>query len=150
VPRAGTAKHLRIEGVGTLSLAGRVLDPDGNPVPNARVMASGMAEAEGSSGNSDNTDASGRFRVLGLKKGAYRVRAQATYSSSIPDFEKAMAPVEVAPIQAGTEDLDLRLRRPAWIEGSVLDETNQPVPDAWVVVYSAGGSGWGWGAMTDA
>ena len=141
VPRAGTAKNLRIEVAGSLSLAGRVLDPEGKPVPRALVTANGMAEAEGSSGSS-SSDASGRFRVRGLKKGTYRVLARESVMT--------MAPVEVTSIPVGREDLELSLRRPASIEGHVLDETEQPVPKTWVVARPAGGSGWGWGDMTDA
>jgi hypothetical protein len=116
---------------GSLSLSGKVLDPEGNPVPRASVHAQGEGDAAGSSGGAE-TDANGRFQLRALRKGLYRVGAQATYWSFPPDRDGTTVPAEVASIQAGKEDLELRLRRPAWIEGEVLDESGQPVTDAWV------------------
>jgi len=71
----------------TASIAGEVVDPEGNPVEGAQVSASPRMDGGGGSGgfnpammrgggrNVEITDAGGRFKVTGLAEGNYRLRA---------------------------------------------------------------------------
>lgn len=129
-------------------ITGRVLDPDGSPVEEARVVAEGAAgEAEVPPGGEEeepggslsrleellteelrglgssvtfDTGPDGAFRIGGLAKGTFRLVA------SKRGFLDATATVE-----AGTPDVVLRLGRGFTIEGRVVEAgTGKPIPEA--------------------
>ncbi len=149
VPRAQVVRGVRLVLLGTDSLSGSVLDPDGNPVVWALVSARGEGEASGSSASA-STDAKGRFTLEGLRKGTFLVRAQTTTGSFEADHDPTTipAPVQIASIPTGSENLELRLRRPAVIDGDVIDESGRPVSD--VSVFAALDGGFLASAKTDA
>lgn len=106
------------------TLAGRVLDPKGNPVENARVdlVESGSSIMSGSSINqSAITDADGNFEIGGIPQGIYRLRA----------FSRGFSPAAEDPVvvngRGETQDLDLHLGAGRTVSGVVLDENNRPV-----------------------
>lgn len=102
------------------SLRGRVLDPSGAPVPDARVEAL-VPEVE-----PVRSDAAGRFALQGLPPGGVRVRAQAEgYGAGVADV----------PLAPGQElGHDVVLIEPTAVKGRVTDQLGAPVPDAviWV------------------
>ncbi|HAK56517.1 MAG: TonB-dependent receptor [Vicinamibacterales bacterium] len=96
LPRPGLAADLN----------GTVVDPDGRPVPNARVLLS----RAGAVSATTTTDAQGRFGMV-LAAGRYEVRA------SVPGFRS-----DVVPLDVGADDL-LRITialRVSAIEESVV------------------------------
>ena len=108
----------------------RVEDPDGEPVPGARVT---LAYASiGLLQRVDTTNEEGKVRIGPVVPGPYVVRAEA-------DGYLPAAPIEVdvaAPDGGNVEEEVLVLARPARISGIVTDESGQPVPGAEVLVDS--------------
>lgn len=108
-------------------IRGRVLDPDGRPVPggNVRVNAvDGHAELY-----VDLHSRGGEFETTSLRPGAYDVVARGPHDRP----HHASEPVRVL---AGGPPLDVRLRAGARARGRVLDATTRELVDAQVVVTS--------------
>ena len=96
------------------TLQGKVLDPDGQEVPNARVsLLSGLAPVE-----DRLTDAEGAYRLEGLLKGNYTVIA------SVTGFSDRSAEIILG--QGETRTLDLRLRVSAVKEQVVVSASLEP------------------------
>jgi hypothetical protein len=79
---------------------------------------------------SPQTDASGRFEVLGLPKGRYAVAAKGAQWLLSPAVQT----------EAGRRDVLVRLTRRFRVTGQVLDETGQPVSTARVSARLAPGA----------
>jgi hypothetical protein len=73
VAAGGDSTRLRIQIAPLGTLRGRVLDPDGQPVPRIRVE---LFRIHASSGAILTTDSQGRFFAYNLGTGAYRLRAR--------------------------------------------------------------------------
>ncbi|MDH3786914.1 MAG: carboxypeptidase-like regulatory domain-containing protein, partial [Acidobacteriota bacterium] len=107
-------------------LAGRVVDPDDVPVPDATVEVSFMTEY-GSSSRSAQADRSGRYRVFGLPEDpAYS--ASATADGFRPDVQQQVAP--------NAEDVDFVLEPNSIVKGRVLDESGRPITMFQIGLYS--------------
>ena len=94
------------------SIAGRVLDPDGQVVPRAIVIVEGPIATP----RTAVTDSRGAFEVAGLPDGAYTIRA------SSPGLSSAPLPIAVA--DAGRATIDIPLRLAALDEALVVTATS--------------------------
>jgi hypothetical protein len=107
----------------------KVVDPQGDPVPRARVTVGysniSMLQRMG------ETDEEGYVRVGPLVPGPYVVRADA--ADYLPS-----EPVEIEIKDGDAQEQTLVLARPGRIEGIVLDEDGLPVPGADVLVDAEG------------
>ncbi|MEM7263601.1 MAG: carboxypeptidase regulatory-like domain-containing protein, partial [Planctomycetota bacterium] len=95
------------------TIAGRVVDLDGNPIVAARLEA-------GSSSSPDKTksDEEGYFLLDGLSAGSHRVRCKA----------KGYVESSKSDVETGTEDLEFQLIPAAEIIGRVIDKkTGEPI-----------------------
>ncbi|MEK7704621.1 MAG: carboxypeptidase regulatory-like domain-containing protein [Myxococcota bacterium] len=113
-----------------LTLSGRVLDADDNPVPGARVTAhraAGDPFADERSWWNCDSDEEGRFALTGLGSGDYALVA--TFAGMVPSSELV--------VTAGSTNAVLRLGAPGGsIIGTVRDEvTDRPVA-GFVIVLS--------------
>lgn len=117
---------------------GVVLSHDGKPVADADVnMRSATGERGWTDWENERTGADGRFEMVGVRAGRYKVSAS-------PDSEPATEdPVEVEIPDGGDATVEIRLVRGGSVVGSVVDETGQPV--ARVNVRARGGKRWSWG-----
>jgi len=119
-----------------LYLRGRVLGPDGE------TISAGYVTAQGEGGFADDNFRQGEFAVGPLPGGPFVVRA------SVPGAS-GLAPSAGARFEAGTEGIELVLRRAASLSVRVLDARGSAVPDAMVWVLAAPGSeGSGGGTFT--
>jgi hypothetical protein len=121
----------RIEGVELVldapaRIAGRVVDGDGEPVPEVHVIAYPDVLEDGvdgialRGGGQATTDGGGRFELTGLAEGRYRLQAQRTSGWQMRGQPGAQA-------RTGDEDVELRLEREGGIKGRVaLDEGGYP------------------------
>ncbi len=134
-----SAPTLRVELRDGASIAGRVSWADGQAARDIKVRVtfdasalSGMgafnamqgAEGEGS------TDPDGRFRVSGLGKGPFTVRALATpdgRSAERDDVEAWAARADH--VSPGASDVELVLHAPITISGTVRNRRGEPVTD---------------------
>lgn len=107
----------------------RVVDPEGNPVPNARVTV-GYASISLLQRQTE-TDLEGRAPLGPLVPGPYVVHADA--SGYLPS-----EPLQVELDGPDLKEQTLVLARPARIEGIVVDEDGRPVPSADVLVDAEG------------
>ncbi len=120
------------------SIAGRVLDGDGKPVPNATVVASARGTSEHvqlvngvvTSGVQGLTNAAGAYELKGL--------AAATYGLSVMDRGRPLRMRSAPPaIVLGANDhktsVDLAVDRATGkISGTVTGPDGKPLADAWV------------------
>jgi protocatechuate 3,4-dioxygenase beta subunit len=116
---------LRIEVTRGLSIAGRIVDEQGRPVPRKYVKAepvrARVLDDKSPDGafyiRSTRTDDDGRFRLTGLRAAPHHLSAG---GGSPPDDEFfAWSRYDVP---AGKEDVEIRLRRGLAIRGRILDE----------------------------
>ncbi len=140
-------------------IAGRVLDPSGDPVGNARVVAlrhlpqgTSTNLAFAPAGPSAQTNDLGEFRVFGLASGEYIVAASlsginaastaktvltTTYFPSTPDQNSATTVTVTAP--DAVNGLEIRLASvPAFrVTGVVVDANGAPVAGAMIMLMPA-------------
>jgi uncharacterized GH25 family protein len=112
------------EVVAALSIQGRITFTDGAPVAGVRVAAlkeDGGGYAEGRS------DADGRFLILGLSAGTYRLDVQAS-----ADGRQNMVARVVDGIAAGSSDVHVRVERGRIVSGHVTDASGNAVVGAQV------------------
>lgn len=105
------------------TLPGRVVDPDGRPVAGARVWArrsGGVALA--ASEHEVESDAEGRFEILGLDAGA-RLHLRVRH----PDFQEVKLHGRLG---AGGRPLELTLHPGIRVHGRVLRSDGSPVAEA--------------------
>ncbi len=98
--------------VDRLSIAGRVLDGNGQPVPDVTVSA-GTTDWQRSSQQSV-TDQSGAFAIRDLRSGPYRLTTSALGDSS------------VTTVEAGKTDIVIRLAASGSIEGTLEQFPDRP------------------------
>ncbi|GMU01036.1 hypothetical protein KH5H1_51560 [Corallococcus caeni] len=108
----------------TLPVAGQVVSEEGTPVPGLQVLLEG--DTATASVQRTTTDDAGRFRFT-----APAVAHQLSTGSG-----GAFATLDVTPPM---EHVQLRLQRGVMLEGSVRDDTGQPIPDARVETYREDG-----------
>ncbi|PKO16232.1 hypothetical protein CVU37_11455 [candidate division BRC1 bacterium HGW-BRC1-1] len=122
------------------SLGGVVVDPQGKPVPEAKVNATayvslGMSSMGETVGDTVS-DAEGRFALLNLPVGSNSLTAHKKgFASSVDQKEE----IEEDKTRS---DVRLELRPPHFIAGRVTDTNKKPIAGASVSFYSqSGGSG---------
>lgn len=128
------------------SIAGRVLDANGKPVPGSRVFWSAFrdddellvdqtAATTPAPLGETKTDEAGRFRIEFEKAGALVAVRIAT--PGLPEARLA------GPFDSGdtTELGDVRLIAPSKLSGKVVDEAGKPVAGARVLIINGGGGG---------
>jgi large repetitive protein len=103
------------------SITGTVLGPEGQPIAGAMVRVEGdfSFRAINSSGL-EKTDAKGRFEIVGLEAGLYRVVARH------PDFAPGVAS-GIAVERSGDVQADLVLERGTRIVGRLVGSSERPV-----------------------
>lgn len=112
------------------TIAGKVVDGSGAPVPGARVVATIDVPIHAAAGadlhptGSDESGADGTFRIEGLDSGAYDLIAS--------DGEHA--PARAEKVAAGAEGVTLKLGTAGAIEGVVRNQDGKPVAAFSVVV----------------
>lgn len=111
-----------------LVVAGRVEHADGRAARDAVVLASNDDDA---STLDARCDADGAFVIGPLVRGPWKVHAYANGSS----------PSRPVVVQAGAEDVVLRLRAESRLAVVVRDEAGEPVGDAFVGIVPSGGLG---------
>jgi len=105
-------------------LRGRVLDPEGRPVPGTYLSVEPLAP-RATSDRSDRSsatrsDAEGRFEFLGLKAGDYRLHAQ-PWLPEDRDSDTPLLPTYLKPVATDASELTLVLPRGATIRGTLRD-----------------------------
>jgi protocatechuate 3,4-dioxygenase beta subunit/5-hydroxyisourate hydrolase-like protein (transthyretin family) len=106
------------------SVEGRVLSPDGRPVPGAEVtvVQSDSVTGFGFSGLYAQTDGDGRYNLEGVPPGPRTLEARAN------GYRRAVRDLEVTAGAANTADLTLE--RGFEVSGRVIDEAGNPVASA--------------------
>jgi hypothetical protein len=118
-----------------LAIEGHVFGPDGNPVEHASLRTSRTTGTR--TQLNAETDAQGRFRMIGLVEGAYDLSVFCWDEHS----ETRFAPANAARVPAGSRDVIVRLRNVARIEGFVREVDGTPVPVATVIARVGGPGG---------
>ena len=128
VGRAGGATEgLELRLAFGASIAGRVLLPDGGLAAGARIELAPSAPvdepawAEARSWRVAAADARGAFRFTGLEEVPHDLFATA-------GAEPARLQARVGRVEAGSEDVELRLLETAALSGRVLGDDGEPVP----------------------
>jgi thiol-disulfide isomerase/thioredoxin len=115
---------------GALAAAeGQVTDPTGKPIPGAHAMLFEMRDGTGTSGQSVETDARGRFRIEGLWPDlAFFVEVRATgYGVGQPHADAPGSnTVELPKVVLPIAD--------SFVEGRIVDENGKPCTGASVMV----------------
>jgi large repetitive protein len=148
VPESGSTEEVDVRLARGLAIHGQVVEgPSGQPVADAQVEAQASHERSFFFGfnpqrnpNSTNTDASGRYEILGLAPGMYSVTARH------PDWTEATA---TADLKDQPANVDLRLGKGGKVTGTVVSG-GRPVPSATVSIAPTGDFGpTGRSAVTD-
>ncbi|MDX1502481.1 MAG: carboxypeptidase regulatory-like domain-containing protein, partial [Thermoanaerobaculia bacterium] len=135
---APTAQPLRVELAAAARLAGRVLDPGGGPIEDARVHAQPLSETgarivfrRADSGWA-RTDADGRFELeVDPGRLAVTVNANGWQGAQLSEID--------APPGGSVTGLEIVLRRGASIVGRIVGGDGRPVSGAQVMTGSGGG-----------
>ena len=123
-----------------VTLAGTVVDPNGNPIENASVLAQTGSEEDWGEGSSEDTDASGAFAFERVALGGlFLVASHDDWASS------ETLPIDLAPGES-LDDIVLQLRNGGTITGEVYDSQGQPAVGQNV---QAGSGGFGFGGGED-
>ena len=127
------------------SISGRVLDPDGNPVPFAGVNANAIVYCNDCYGSAQ-ANAQGYYTIDKLPATDYRVRASV---GGYPDQhyykqvgENSANPVTVT-LGQDTPNIDFRLLRGGKITGQVRHPNSDPVEGMYMSASAINGGGWG-------
>jgi protocatechuate 3,4-dioxygenase beta subunit len=108
-------------------VAGVVVDPDGQPVAEAKVWLIAEGEESYDHGwDSPQTDAEGRFRFEEVKAGRYRIVATPAGE------DDPLAPGVSQTIEAGDVGARVALTKSESITGRILTATGDPMPKLWV------------------
>lgn len=111
------------------TVEGRVLSPEGRPVPNARVSVAepGSDAFSAFSRVRATTDGDGRYRLDGVPPGPQTLEATAEgYRRGVRDVE----------VTAETRTIDFELERGLEVSGRVVDDAGHPVPSAQVMLVA--------------
>jgi len=127
------------------SIAGQVLDGDGNPAAGIDISAySGASTLEDQTGGGASTvsDDHGHYHVSGLPAGKYRVSALFNLTTRDMADPFTRVDVEGVRVNAGetTRDVDINLEDTAALRGVVLDAAGEPVPSAHVRFWTDQGA----------
>jgi hypothetical protein len=115
-------KRHEIRLVAALKVTGIVVNPDGQPVPNAEVRLGARFSGRSRDGK---TDAAGRFSIGGQAIGETIILAKARGYGPV---------VEKLNITAATPEVRLTLKAGNRFIGRVVDPDNQPLEGVWVSV----------------
>ena len=121
------------------SIAGRVLDPEGKPVAEARVVATSASEpfpVVDPRRDGVLTGADGTFQIPAVSAGTWRLTA-----SHAAHGPATSAPITVDGARAKT-NVELKLEAGASIKGKVVDTNGKPVESAEVRVVARGHLEW--------
>ncbi len=136
------AKPVDAPAPGRMFVTGRVLDPQGNPVPNATVMASARARAIGAAIGLEALSSDPIGHASSDSSGRFRLDAPRTSSSRYDQFTAiAMAPghgvgwVDLDP-DADRPDAQVTLRPEQVIQGRLFDVAGQPASGVKISVWS--------------
>jgi protocatechuate 3,4-dioxygenase beta subunit len=113
------------------SVEGRVLSPEGDPVPNAGVAVAEVARAGTVAFPSlrSGTDADGHYRIEGIAPGPHTLEAYSEgYRGAVRDVEA----------KGETRGVDFQLDRGLELSGRVIDTAGNPVAGAVVFVEGTG------------
>ncbi|MBN8228697.1 carboxypeptidase regulatory-like domain-containing protein [Corallococcus macrosporus] len=108
----------------TLPIAGQVLSAEGTPAPGVQVLLEGST-ATASTQRTTTDDA-----------GCFRFTAPAVAHQLNAESGGAFATLDVTP---PLEHVELRLQQGVFLEGTVRDDTGQPIPNARVQTYREDG-----------
>ncbi|MFL6262254.1 MAG: carboxypeptidase regulatory-like domain-containing protein [Thermoanaerobaculia bacterium] len=125
---APTQEPLRIELKTGRTLAGRVRNPEGKPVPQAEIFLQTGPEA--GPRQLGTADEDGRFRFAGIQPGTVALAVQA------PGYQLARLQDLRIPEESDVEGLEITLRKGSMLEVQVLDSRRQPVAGAWVMAHA--------------
>jgi hypothetical protein len=127
---------LRIELQKARSLSGRVVGPEGKPVPGAHL--SYVEEVRTRSGRSSSGSSSSEFRGRSDAEGFFRIGSLKPGSADLIVSAEGYRTKRIQgipiPDRGEAESLEIRLERSAILEVTVLDETGEPVAGADVMV----------------
>jgi len=127
----GDAIEVRLPGT---TLGGKVVDPDGNGIPNVTVTLQTYAGAEWHHTESP-TDDRGRFRFRGASKGPYQLAVRAPGRELIGGVRRESAARDDAVLVVASPDEAERRR----VRGTVVAESGEPIEEAiGYVVFGAG------------
>lgn len=112
-----------------LTVAGRVLGPDGEPLSDAYVRLLGEQDPFAPF-ISAHSDEEGRYRLQGVAPGLH------SFEANHGEYQRAVRDLEVQP---GDNRLDFRLTQGLSVEGRVLDPEGKPVDGAHVYLQSSDG-----------
>lgn len=122
---APTSEPITIELPPSRTLAGRVVGPEGEPVPNADVMAVAQTGLGSQSGSPlGRTDAAGEFRGGRLRPGTVDLQVSAG------GYQEALWRGVRIPPDRDPEPITITLERGAVLEGRTVDQDGNPVADA--------------------
>ncbi|MHC4846599.1 MAG: carboxypeptidase regulatory-like domain-containing protein [Planctomycetota bacterium] len=130
----GEDREVEVSMVLGASIAGTVVDVDGQPVPGARVALQKLdisltalnAAFEDIMSDNERTDGEGRFAFTGLPDGAYKI--------VLSEDEYRRAKSERIEVEGGDSFADLVIVAESGLTltGVVLDQDDEPVNNAWV------------------
>lgn len=113
------------------SITGRVLGDDGQPIPNATIIAFSQSGARGNNSSGATSDATGKFTLGNLDPGAYNLNAYAP--GYVLDADFMAEPAERKYYYVG-DTATLRLVKGSVITGKVTDANGDPLVGARVSV----------------
>ena len=137
VPAGEIVEDVELVVAAGLSLTGRVVDPDGAPVPDVFVSLLAMQPSE-QPPSAQFTNARGRFEFHGLEDHAYRLELQ-PWVKSRTDAPVAVVGRTVEDVRAGGPELELALERGERIAGRVLAADGGPAASLAVVALGPDG-----------
>lgn len=125
-----------------LDIGGSVVDAGGRGVAGAWVNVESVPGTDGAAPVDTGAEAGadGRFKVSGLLAGAYRIVARSD----------GFAPVLLAGVAAGRDDLRLVMTTGTSVKGVVVDGDGVPIPNVQVQLSTTEGQTWIAGAQSDA
>lgn len=113
------------------SITGRVVGDDGQPIPNATIIAFAQSGARGNNSSGATSDAAGKFTLGNLDPGAYTLNAFAP--GYVLDADFLTEPAERKYYYVG-DAATLRLVKGSVITGKVTDANGDPLVGARVSV----------------
>lgn len=115
--------ELRWEVDAGVSISGRVVDRDSEPIANAEITLSTRANGDPTATRTSESAEDGSFEVTGLVAGPYGVRAQASGFADAPEAIEVVAPGDVVVV----------LSKGGTIEGTVRTGAGEPISGMLIV-----------------
>lgn len=127
-----------------LTLGGKVVNEDGQPVESANVWASMMLEGRAGTQqwSSDRTKADGTFELEGVVAGKYQI------SVSAEDYLELEDKPELEVGESGADPITVTLESGGGVTGRVVDQRGEGVAGANVQARGTGGRSWRSSATT--